>query len=431
MISKLFRMRHALLLGALCSGVAACDLDLENPNAPTSEQIVGSVDGILAVTVGMQAEFAGSIEDYLVPSSLGTDEWGTRTRALLSWISMYNGENFEEDFSTVYSPYANSFQTLRSANTALAGANSLNMGTGTSAGVKATAKLFKAMTLGWLIQIFEKVPLDVSTEGAVPVDRAQVMASILSLLEEARSDLNGVTDADLASFRSRALAPGFDLRNTVNAMLARYYLMDGQYANAITAADRVNLNVLSVLEYPAPNRNPIENLAFQLEYVGGLQSFKAEAEAGDQRPDYWVDFSAEALPSNPSGIIIKPLKKYSTPNEPFPLYLPDEMKLIKAEAMARTGQFGPAAALVNEVRTQTSSGVDEPVAGLPALPASSLDSEAELLAQIAHERHYELFMQGLRWEDTRRFGTAITTTPVFQFLPLPQTECLVNPNSGC
>jgi hypothetical protein len=75
--------------------------------------------------------------------------------------------------------------------------------------------------------------------------------------------------------------------------------------------------------------------------------------------------------------------------------------------------------------------VDEPVAGLPALPASALDTEAELLGQIAYERRYELFMQGLRWEDTRRLGTAITTTPTFEFLPLPLTECQVNPNSGC
>lgn len=425
------QIRHALLLGALCTGVAACDLDLENPNAPSSEQIVSSVDGILAVTVGMQSEFAFSIEDYLVPGSLGTDEWGTRTRALLSWISMYNGENFEEGFTTVYTPYANSFQTIRSANTALAGANSLDMGTGTTAGVKATAKLFKAMTLGWLIQIFEKAPLDVASDGAVPVDRAQVMASVLSLLEEARADLGSVSDAELSSFKSRALGPGIDLRNTIDAMLARYYLMDGQYANAIAAADRVNPNVLSVLEYPAPTRNPVENLAFQLEYVGGLQSFADEAEPGDQRPAYWLDLAAAPLSSNPSGVDIKPLAKYSQPNDPFPLYLPDEMKLIKAEALTRTGQYGPAAALVNEVRTQTSSGVDEPVAGLTALPASALDSESELLGQIAYERRYELYMQGLRWEDTRRFGTAITTTPVFQFLPLPQQECLVNPNSGC
>jgi len=430
-MTTIFRTRRALLVGALCVGAAGCNLDLENPNAPTSEQVVTSVDGVLAVTVGMQAQFAQSIEDYITPSSLATDEWGTRTRALISWIMLFTGENFDQSFVTVSAPYANSFQVIRSANTALQGADAVQLGTATQAGVKATAKLFKAMALGWLIQIYEKVPVDVSADGATPVDRAQVLTTILGLLEEARADLNGVSNADLAAFRARALGPGIDLRNTIDAMLARYYLMDGKHVEAIAAADRVNPTVLSVLDYPAPTRNPIENLAFQLEYVGGLQSFVNQAEPGDRRPAYWVNVAAAALPANPADSIVKPLRKYSTPNEPFPLYLPDEIKLIKAEALARTGQFGPAAALVNAVRTQTSSGVDEPVAGLPALPVPALDTEAELLAQIARERRYELYMQGLRWEDTRRFGAAVTTAPTFPYLPLPLTECQVNPNSGC
>jgi hypothetical protein len=364
-MTTLIRARHALLLGALCAGLTACDLDLENPNAPSSEQVVTSPDGVLAVTVGMQAQFAQTIEDYVVPSSLGTDEWGTLTRALISWITLFTGENFDQSFGTVYSPYANSFQVIRSANTALRGADEVELGSATEAGVRATAKLFKAMALGWLIQIYERVPIDVDAAGgAEPKERAEVLDTVLTLLESARADLSGVSNADLAVFRSRALGAGFDLRNTIDAMLARYYLMDGQHENAIAAADRVNLAVLSVLEYPAPTRNPIENLAFQLQYVGALQSFVSGAEAGDRRPAYWVNVSAAALPANPSDSTVRPLRKYSTPNEPFPVYLPDEMRLIKAEALARTGQFGAAATLVNAVRTQTASPVDEPLAGL-------------------------------------------------------------------
>jgi hypothetical protein len=427
---SLLRIARVLTAGAASVALAACSLDLTNPNAPSSEQVVTSSDGVLAVTVGMQAQFAQSIDDYITPSSLATDEWGTRTRALISWITLFTGENFDQSFVTVSAPYANSFQVIRSANTALQGAESVELGTATTAGVKATARLFKAMALGWMIQIYEKVPVDVG-QGAVPKERGEVLDTVLTLLEKARSDLNGVSVADLATFRSRALGPGIDLPNTINAMLARYYLMDGQYDAAIAAANRVTLGALSVLDYPAPTRNPIENLAFQLQYVGGLQSFVNQAQPGDRRPAYWVDAAAAALPGNPSDSIVKPLKKYSTPNEAYPLFLPDEMKLIKAEALTRTNQLAAAAALVNEVRTQTSSAVDEPVAGLPALPAPSLDTQAKLLAEIAYERRYELFMQGLRWEDTRRFGTALTTKPTFAFLPLPLTECQVNPNSGC
>jgi hypothetical protein len=40
-------------------------------------------------------------------------------------------------------------------------------------------------------------------------------------------------------------------------------------------------------------------------------------------------------------------------------------------------------------------------------------------------------MQGLRWEDTRRLGTQRTTTPTFNFLPLPVVECQANPERPC
>ncbi len=40
-------------------------------------------------------------------------------------------------------------------------------------------------------------------------------------------------------------------------------------------------------------------------------------------------------------------------------------------------------------------------------------------------------MQGLRWEDMRRFGALAGNTPWMEFMPLPQQECLANPNAGC
>jgi hypothetical protein len=154
-----------------------------------------------------------------------------------------------------------------------------------------------------------------------------------------------------------------------------------------------------------------------------------QAEAGDLRPAYWLN-TAVTPAANPPDTLLYALKKYSGRNDPYPVYLPDEMKLIKAEAYTRLGQLGTAAGLVNEVRTQTNSPVDEPVAGLLALdPATQLDTEAKLLAEIAKQRRYELYMQGLRWEDSRRLGTAITTTPTFTWLPTPTQECRTNPNA--
>lgn len=417
-----------ILVSALALGATACNLELTNPNSPTEEAVVTNLDGVLAVTVGMQGQFAQAIDDYMVTNSLVTDEWGTQTKALIAYQSLLTGDNFDRSYLVVLAPWAASYSVIKSANTVLAGADQVGLGTGLRAGTVSTAKLFKAMAFGMLIQQYQEVPVVITTEGSLPQPRAVVMDTILTLLESARADVGGVSDADLAGFRSRVAGTGLDLRNTIDAMLARYYLIAGRYDDAITAANRVNLSVLSVLSYPTPTRNPIENLAFQLGYVAGLNSFVTQAESGDRRPAYWLN-TAIAGPKGVPDSTLRFLRKYSTPVESFPLYLPDEMKLIKAEAYARTNRLPEALAMVNEVRTQTSSAVDEPVAGLP--PLVLVPTQAQMLAEIATQRRYELYEQGLRWEDTRRFGTAVTTTPTQPFLPIPQQECNANPANPC
>ena len=436
--SALGRRAASVAMAALLLAGSACDLDLLNPNNPSEQSVVTDPIGIMAVAVGMQSAFANTIDDYMVVNSLVTDEWGTRSAALISYISLFTGENFSEDFGVVYTPWLRTYIAVKAANTVLTGANDpvigAELGTNMRAGVRAVAKLFKAMALGNAMLLYEEIPVDISVANPVPQPRAVVLDSILELLEGARTDLAGVTDAQLAEFRTRVLAPGIDIRNTVDAMLARYYLFDGQYTQAIQAADRVNLAVRSELRFPAPTRNPINNLAFGLGYVGALQSFVDEAEAGDDRPAYWVNVAAAPLTSNPAGTVLKPLLEYSGNNEPFALYLPDEMKLIKAEAYTRLGgaaNFLLAANLINEVRTQSTASTDEPVAGLAAIPVTSLATEDALLDQIAYERRYELYEQGMRWEDTRRLGTDRTTVPTLTWLPIPPLECTTNPAAGC
>ena len=162
-----------------------------------------------------------------------------------------------------------------------------------------------------------------------------------------------------------------------------------------------------------------------------LKSFKDQAQPGDGRVAYWVDTTAAVTVGNPDSSLL-PLKKYGVQTDPYPVYFPDEMKLIKAEAFTQLGQLDSAAFYVNAVRTRTTAPVNEPVAKLAALdPPTQLDTPAKLLAAIAYERRYELFEQGLRWEDTRRLGTSVTTTPTFTFLPTPRQECDANPSDPC
>jgi starch-binding outer membrane protein, SusD/RagB family len=417
-----------LAAGVLTSG---CDmsLDLLNPNAPTEEEVLSNLDGILALSLGMQEQFAGSILTYVRAPALVTDEWGTRTAALAADQSLFAGGNIDPSFGVVSGPYFATYRVARSANNILAAAPTLGLAPGLERGLTSTARLFKAMALGMAAMHYERLPLDASIDGASLVPRAEAFAEVLRLLEAARADLQGVSDAELTTFRNRGLTPSFDLRNTIDAMLARYYLITGQNQQALTAANRVNLNSVSVFTYPDPDRNPINNYALGALYVAPLQSFVTEAEAGDQRVPYWVNTAAAPFMGNPP-VPLLPFQMYSGRNDVFHVYLPGEVMLIKAEAHARLGQLPEARTQINLVRTKAPTG-NLPGANLPALTAAQLPDLNSILAQIAHERRYELFSQGLRWEDLRRLGAVSGRQAKATFLPIPEAECRSNPNVNC
>lgn len=417
------------LVAALGAAVVlgGCDLDVTNPNSPTEEAVITDVNGVVALGVGIQGQFAQSIEDWVVTGALATDEWGTRTRSLLSYQSMFTGQNFENTYTLVATPYQNIYAIVKSANTLLSASGNLGLGPAFQAGINAHARLFKAMALGMGVMQYEHLAPDVAVGGAVLLPRADVRDTVLALLESARTELASFTDADLSAFTSRVMGSGVNLRATIDAMLARYYLQDEQYQKAIDAATRVSPTVLSTLAYPAPTTNPIWGLAINIDYVGGTYNFVNAAEPGDRRPAYWLQTTTAPVAGNPGDSLSYTLKKYGTQNEAFPLWLPDEMKLIQAEAYARLNNLPQARTLINQVRTQASSPVDEPVAGLPALTDAQLPDLNTVLRQIGYERRYELFQQALRWEDTRRLP--ITSSVTFPFLPLPSTECRDNPNA--
>ena len=243
------------------------------------------------------------------------------------------------------------------------------------------------------------------------------------------------------------LGDRFDLVATIDAMLARYSLFAAAeetnvtesqrlYRQAIAAADRVNLTKVSVFTYPAPDVNPIYAYSLQLIYIAPLLDWVREAEPGDHRPEFWVNTAAAPVAGVPTTVRLLPLRQYSVRNDPFPAYIPDEMQLIKAEAWARLGRLDLAIQFINAVRTQSPTKLDpreetEPKAGLPPLDPARFNTLAAVLNQVAYERKYELYEQGLRWPDMRRLDPYITEEPVIRWLPLPQQECLANPQVNC
>lgn len=427
----------AVMAGALL--LAACDLDLTNPNTPPEAVVLGTPDGIIALATGMQGQFAGTgvgtgmVLNAVRTPALVTDEWGTTTRALAADNSLQSGAGVDPSFGVVSGPWSTGFRVIRSAESLLEHAPQVGLGTGMLAGINALAKTYKAMTLGILVTQYTQVPTSARLEANPLQPRAVVLDSVVGLLTSAKADLSSVPVAQLADFRTRVQGSSYDLGQVIDAMLARYQLMRGNYAAAIEAANAVPPTRLNTFTYPDPNRNPIWGYAHSLLYVAGLNEFITEAESGDLRPAYWLRTDQSSIAGR-----FAQLRNLRRPdvvtgrNDAYPIYLPDEMRLIRAEAHARLGDFATALGLVNQVRTQANSSVDEPVAGLPPLTADQMDTLDEALARIAYERRYELYMQGLRWEDIRRLGAAAAgETPSINYLPLPQGECLYNPDAPC
>lgn len=409
-----------------------CDLDILNPNAATREEVVTTIDGVIALAVGMQDIYAGNIDDYVQAPALVTDEWGTKTRALLAWTSLMTGENFDRSYGTVEAPWATSYRVIAAADELIEAAPRVGLGPNFTSALIALGQLYRGMAFGQLYLHYARAPLAPAEENPPAADRGQLLQEALAALESARSAWAAADPADLGAFDARVKNEEFDVGNTIEAMLARYHLFAGNYQEAIDAAERVDVDppVLSMWEYAAPDENPVYDLSFDADYVAGRLSWAQDAEVDDERVDYWLDFSAPAPGSNTDTALVE-LRQYSTPGDPFPVYLPDEMKLIQAEAHARLGNLATAREFIDEVRTQCSSPVDEPVACLPPSAPLLLDSEAAVLEQVAYERRYELFMQGLRWEDMRRLDEHIDNTFTMDFLPIPTQECLANTSIDC
>ena len=423
-----------LLIGALA--LAACDLDLQNPNAPTEEEVASDTDGLIATAVGMQGDYALQFDEFIQASALVSDEWGTGTASLLSYRSLFvEPETLEESFGVVEEPFAAGYEVVDDANFLLTHVPTVIEEGGVRTGILALANLFKGMALGMVALQFEEAPVDITVEHPMPRPRLEVLDSALASLEAARAAVNTMTAAQIAGLDDARVIPStFDVPNTIDAMLARYYLVRAgitgsaaDYAAAATAASRVDLSVLSRFRYTGVAENPIYNLSVELNYVRPLNSFVTDAEAGDDRPAFWVDVTATPAGGNPADSLLLPLNQYATADDDIYAYLPDEMLLIQAEAAAMQGDFATAADFINLVRTNGA----EPFANLAEIPDVDLDSEDEVLRQIAYERRYELYMQGLRWEDMRRLDAYIDAEPTIEFLPTPQQECTTNPNANC
>ncbi|KKN22223.1 hypothetical protein LCGC14_0917480, partial [marine sediment metagenome] len=320
-----------------------------------------------------------------------------------------------------------------------ANAPNIDLERGTQSGLIAHAKLFKALAIGNLAQNFEQVVIVSNNDNQAEfVPRAVGYENAIALLNEAKSgiDANPISD----EFINTVTLGNIDIPNSVSTLLARYNLFVGNYEAAITAANNVNLTSTSEFVYDSQNLNPIWSRVFLNDAPNfkPRDNFGLPAEFVFNPEDGRISFYLVPLDeTNQNGLPIEDLAGFYNVNTgSIPLYIPDEINLIIAEANVRKANpdFGAATAALDMVLTDT----DDPF-GINANvePYEGPQTTEALLSEIYKNRRAELFLMGLSLEDSRRFdrpepsGNSMIYTEERNrnFYPYPDLERNSNPNT--
>ena len=390
-----------ILLVMALSLPTACNTEYLDPASASETQVVNSVDGLIGLCNGMQFRWSvgrqSPVYSTIAASGFTAQELRLINAGNTDEANLNVGRNsVDGNNAVVRQLWTQSLLTIKEADLVL---DNLNKSTDATVqlGLKSYATIFKALALGTLATYFEQVVVTIGEDQPF-VTRTQALEQATGLLGALATDLNaGVT---ISPDFIRKTPNTIDIKNTTYALLARYSIMLGNYDEALTAANMVNLTVKSFFRYDATNANPIFNTSNNVlqprNVTLGLPPSLAP-DAADERINFYI---ANVTTGNTTEIRFKSF--FSTADASVPVYLPGEMILIKAEAYARDGQLTEAVAELDKVLTKTPA---QDAWGIGAnLPAYSGEmTESAILTEIYRQRSIELFMSGLRLEDSRRF----------------------------
>lgn len=411
--------------------LTSCETDFENPNAATSDQVFSSREGILAATIGMQELYSTSGVRYIVETPAITTREAGITTTFQNMIDLEDGGDIPNTNSNVVGLWTTMLRVIGIAEDISANASFIDIDPGTQSGLIAYANLYHAMSIGAMAQNYEQVIVATSEDNPPFISRIDAFNTAVTLLTEAKNII--ASNPISAEFESEILRGEIDLENTLDAMLARFNLYAGNYDAAIVAASEVDQTSTSVFTYDSQNLNPIWSRVYQ----NGTPNFKPRDKFGlpdsfvidenDGRIDFYL------IPLDELNLNQLPIEDlagfFLTESDEIPLYLPDEMNLIIAEANLRIASpnTGAAVTALNLVLTDTDDAF-----GINAnLPTYAGDTSVDaLLDEVYKNRRIELFLTGASLEDSRRFGRPEPTPSVQNFdeernrnfYPYPNTE---------
>lgn len=428
-------LAFALAAGVLVA-LPGCELNITNPNNPSEEQVLTTAEGIRTLTVGLQEYYATTVlAEMVLTTGVSSREVAVNTTFANLVELEAGGTDLPSGNADVGAVWSANYRVVGIAEDLIAAAPTVQLGDGVRSGVVATAHLFKAAALGNLALVFEQASTTTNRVESVSfVSRQQVLTEAIQLLDDALALIDQTPPS--SDFNDNVLAAGLDLRNTVNAYRARFNLLAGNNQAAIEAANAVDPTVASTFSYNDQSPNPVwSGIVQSTNYAVRDDLGSLLTESGDQRVGYFTT-DADAVSATTNAYPIDELAVYTSSTSPFPLYVPGEMALIRAEARLNSdAPLSEVVAEIDAIRTKTVA--DDPLGIGADLPAYSGDvEESALREEILRQRRAELYLQGLALADARRLGNDVSDREnpgSFErnrnFYPYPDEERRNNPNT--
>lgn len=401
---------------------SSCKKDYINPNAATEAQVFSSPQGLTGVAVGLQRVYtagrASSLYNRVTINGLVTKEMTVLNQGNTGEYQLQLGGGSVDGTNSLMSGlWTSSNKIIYDADKVIEGAKGL-ADKSYASGLISYASLFKALALGDLSMFWEKVPEGIGVNVSF-IDRAQGFGKAITTIDEALAAINA--NAISSAFTSNIPA-GISIPNALHALKARYSLYTGNNAQALTEANAASLTVKSTFNFSTVNLNPIFETATSTNNVTAADNVTLglpaglQPDAGDKRVPFYTTAAYNS----------KILGFAAASTTAWPVYLPGEMTLIKAEAYARQNDLVNALVELNKIVTKTTA--SDPYGVGAELPPLVGLTQAQILDQIYKHRSIELYMAGLKLEDMRRFARP-NAERTRNLLPYPFSERDNNPNT--
>jgi hypothetical protein len=410
---------------------ASCSKEYLNPNAASDVLVLGSPKGLMGVAVGVQRTYALSIHPSMMSAvGLTTGETFVLNIGNISEANLFNGgASVDGNNGLLGSIWISNCKAIYDANTVLAGAQNLN-DAGYRSGLIGYASIFKALAIGNLSMLWENIPDTIGAPVSAPtkfITRAAGYARAVATIDKA---LAAISAAPISTLFNSDLPAGVDIVNTLQALRARYNLYAGNITGAQAAANAVDLTKTSVLNYESLNPNPVfinvtssNNVYAPIDSTLGLP-VGIRPDLTDARIPFYTSIAATGTPRfRMNGF-------WNSATRSIPLYLPDEVRLMRAECLLRQTTPDPAAAktIIDGVLQQTAASDPLGIGANIAAGYTGPTDAASLLTEVYRNRCIELYVSSNKLEDMRRFGRA-NAEMKRRNMPYPFRERDNNPNT--